>query len=235
MSADGQMPDAPAPVADAAQPTNDAPPVNDALMARLDEMQQQLGKLQAPTQEPQWQGGIADLPYDQPDQGFDPNQSFDPNQGFDPYGQQPDQYQPGQYAPDQYQDPQQAQAQAMQQLQGYIAEQVQQGVQQHVTPYIQQQRANELERQYPDLADPAKAGEIVAQTAQYAQKLGRPELARDPQLVELVYLAQQARSNAAQETPADGGNEVHLESGGAAPQQEEVDPVTRMLQSWNKA
>lgn len=122
----------------------------------------------------------------------------------------------------------------MEQLQGYIAQQVQQGVQQHVTPYIQQQRANELERQYPDLADPKKAGEVVQATAQYAQKLGRPELARDPQLVELVYLAQQARSNASQETPAGGEQGVHLESGGAAPQAEEMDPADRMLQAWGK-
>lgn len=233
MSADGQIaPDATQAAPEAPAQAAEAPQVNDALMARLDEMSQQIGQLtQAAPAEPQWQGGISDLPYAEGDQ----SQQFDP--GFDPYQQQfqgPDQYQPGQYAPDPYQDPQQAQAQAMQQLQSFIAEQVQQGVQQHVTPYIQQQRANELERQYPDLADPQKAGEVVAQTAQYAQKLGRPELARDPQLVELVYLAQQARSQAAQETPADGDQGVHLESGGAAPQQEESDPVTRMLAAHNK-
>lgn len=234
MSADGQMaPDSQAPVADAPGPTTqDTPPVNDAMMARLDELGAQMAKLAGSQQpDPEWQGGISDqfgTDQFQPDPGFD-------QQGFDPYGQQADQYQPGQYAPDQYQDPQQAQAQAMEQLQGFIREQVQQGVQQQVTPWMQQQRANELERQYPALADPKTAGEIVAQTAQYAQKLGRPELARDPQLVELVYLAQQAKTSAAQETPADGGQQVHLESGGAAPQQEEVDPATRMLQAWNKA
>lgn len=211
------------------QETAAEPPAqtNDALMSRLDEMAAQMSKLTAPS-EPEWQGGISDLPYAEGDTSQDAP--------FDPYQQVPgsEQYQPGQYDTGYEADPAQAQQQAMQQLQSYISEQVQQGVQQHVTPYIQQQRANELERQYPALADPKTAGEVVQQTAAYAQKLGRPELARDPQLVELVYLAQQARNSASQETPADGDQGVHLESGGAAPQAEEMDAADRMLKAWGK-
>jgi hypothetical protein len=216
-----------APVAEA--PQEQAGP-NDALMSRLDEMAQQIGKLtEAPAQPQQFQGGIADQFQSDPGFGQDPQYpSF-----AEDFGPQDD-YQPGQYAPEYGQDPQVQQQQAMQQLQSYIAEQVQQGVQNSVTPYIQQQKANELERKYPDLATPEKAAEVVQATAQYAQRLGRPELARDPELVELVYLAQQARNSAAQETPADGDQGVHLESGGAAPQQEEMDPADRMLKAWGK-
>lgn len=215
-----------APVAETPQDTGG----NDALISRLDEMASQIGKLTQSAPEPQqFQGGISDQFQDP---GFGQDQQFDPAFGQD-FGQQ-DQYQPGQYAPEYGVDPQQAQQQAMAQLQSYIQEQVQQGVQNSVTPYIQQQKANELERKYPDLATPEKAAEVVQATAQYAQRLGRPELARDPELVELVYLAQQARNSASQETPADGDHGVHLEAGGAAPQQEEMDPADRMLKAWGK-
>lgn len=196
----------------------------DALMARIDEMSQQLGKLVAEPA-PDFQGGLSDV-YAEGAQSDDV--PFE--QGYQDYEQ--DGYQPGQYQPEYGTDPAQAQQQAMQQLQSYITEQVQQGIQQNLTPHLQRQRANELERQYPDLADPQKAAKVVQATAQYAQRMGRPELARDPELVELVYLAEQARNSAAQETPADGGQSVHLESGGAAPQQPEEDAGDRMLRAW---
>lgn len=210
----------------AAPETTEAPQTetapNDALMARLDEMSQSISKLTAQP-EPEFQGGLSDV-YAEGD--F----SQDEPQGFEQYGDPG--YQPGQYAPDYGVDPQQAQAQAMQQLQSYISEQVQQGIQQNLTPHLQRQRANELERTYPDLQDPQKAAAVVKEAAQWAQRAGQPDMARNPELVELVYLAGQARSNASQETPADGGSGVHLESGGAAPHQPEEDAGDRMLQAW---
>lgn len=220
--------------ADAQQTAAEAPqdtqvaPQNDALMSRLDEMSQQIQSLAKPP-EPQWQGGISDLPYaeGEPSRGFEQQPEF--GAAYDP-----SQYQPGQYEPDYGMDPQAQQAQAMQQLQSYISDQVQQGVQQAITPHIQRQKADELERRYPDLADPQKAGQVVQATAQWAQRMGRPDLARDPELVELVYLAEQARTRAAQETPAENGSSgVHLETGGAAPQgQEEESAGDRMLRAW---
>lgn len=218
-------------MSDMAEPTTDAPQEapaeqaavpNDAVMARLDEMSQQLGALtQQP--EPEWQGGISDMPY-MDDQGFEPDFQQQP------YPQQ--EYQPGQYAPDNgLVDQQQAQAQAMAQLQQYIATQVQQATQ----PIVIEQKVKELERQYPELADPQNAQKVFNEAVLYAKRMGNPEMARNPELIELVHLAQQARSNAAQETPADDGtNSVHLEGGGAAPTEPEMDAADRMLQAWGK-
>lgn len=195
-------------------------PAPDALMARLDEMSAQLGRLTAP---PASTGGLSEQVAGEPQaQQYEPG-AYEPD-----YGQA---YEPGQYDTTQG-DPYQEQQQAAAQLQAYIAEQVAQGVQNAVTPWMHRQKAEALEQRYPDLQNPDNAARVVQATQQMAQRMGRPELARDPELVELVYLAERARSNAAQETPADGGQGVALEAAGAAHQAEEEDAGDRMLRAW---
>lgn len=196
-------------------------PQNDALMARLDEMAQQIGKL-APPEKPVPNGlreAFAEgAPAPEAEQ-FDPYGEQDPYQGqeFDPYQQQ-------------YQDPYAQQqmnpAQAAQQLQQYI----QQAVQQATLPITQGIKADQLEQKYPAIKeDPQK---WLGVASDQARRIGRPDLAQEPEFIELVYLAELARNSAAQETPADGGNGVHLEGGGAAPQQPEEDAGDRMLKAW---
>lgn len=83
--------------------------------------------------------------------------------------------------------------------------------------------ANALEERYPALKDEEKQEAIVGKTmefAQYvAQSTGRPELAelwREPAMIEMVYLAEEARGRARDEVPAGSEQEVHLERGGSA-------------------
>ncbi len=199
-------------------------PQNDALMARLNEMSEQLGKLAPPEPtQPQYSGlreafaEGANSP--EPEPGYDPY--GDPgyqDPAFEPYGQQP-------WQQDQY-GQQMHPAQAAQQLQQYIA----QAVQEATLPITQGIKADQLEQKYPAIKeDPQK---WIGLATQQAQRIGRPDLAREPEFIELVHLAEAARSSAAQETPADGGNGVHLEGGGAAPQQPEEDAGDRMLKAW---
>lgn len=100
---------------------------------------------------------------------------------------------------------------------------VQQGVQAAMQPHLEaqaQQRrdaeADALEAKYPVLGDPAKAGEYIDKCVQQAQLLGRPELAREPAFLEMVYLADEATKKAAAEQSAPAGQEVTLERGGGA-------------------
>lgn len=100
---------------------------------------------------------------------------------------------------------------------------VQQGVQAAMQPHLEaqeQQRrdaeADALEDKYPVLGDPAKAGEYIDKAVQQARLLGRPELAREPGFLEMVYLADEATKKSAAEQSAGGQQEVTLERGGGA-------------------
>lgn len=100
---------------------------------------------------------------------------------------------------------------------------VQQGVQAAMQPHLEAQEqsrrdaeADALEAKYPVLGDPAKAGEYIDKCVQQAQLLGRPELAREPAFLEMVYLADEATKKSAAEQSATGGQEVALERGGGA-------------------
>lgn len=100
---------------------------------------------------------------------------------------------------------------------------VQQGVQAAMQPHLEaqeQQRrdaeADALEAKYPVLGDPAKAGEYIDKCVQQAQLLGRPELAREPAFLEMVYLADEATKKSAAEQSAAETQEVTLERGGGA-------------------
>lgn len=100
---------------------------------------------------------------------------------------------------------------------------VQQGVQAAMQPHLEAQEqsrrdaeADALEAKYPVLGDPAKAGEYIDKAVQQAQLLGRPELAREPGFLEMVYLADEATKKSAAEQSAGGQQEVTLERGGGA-------------------
>lgn len=232
MSADGPVPqqtaDAPQAAPDAPQQTQEGGQgQQDVLMQRLDEMSQQMAQLaqtKPPEGEPQY--GIEDLPY----QDFSQFEGPDFGQPQDQYGYQDQgQYQPGQYAPDPAMDAHAQQQQAMQQLDQYV----QQRVQQAIEPVRIEQQVTELQNRYPDLQKPEVYTKVFNQAVQEAKRMGNPEMARQPRMIELVYLAQTGQERASQETPADGGQQgVHLEGGGAAPQEPEMDAADRMLQAW---
>lgn len=100
---------------------------------------------------------------------------------------------------------------------------VQQGVQAAMQPHLEAQEqsrrdaeADALEAKYPVLGDPAKAGPYIDKAVQQAQLLGRPELAREPAFLEMVYLADEATRKSAAEQSAGGQQEVTLERGGGA-------------------
>lgn len=83
--------------------------------------------------------------------------------------------------------------------------------------------ADALEQKYPDLQDEATQNAVfdaaIQQASMLAQITGRPELAelwREPEYLEVVYLAEQAKKRAGDEVPAGSEREVTLERGGAA-------------------
>lgn len=187
------------------QTQQDTPAV-DPVMARLDELTSRFDQLQAPVQ--QDTRGITDFAMQQ----FEPEADPDPEPD---YGYE--------------EDDAQAEQRAFEQLQKLVQEQVTQGVQQHIQPFIVRQQAEALEAKYPDLAKPEVAARVMQQAEQFAQQLGQPNLAGSPALIEKLYLAERAGNLAAQETPADGGTGVHLESGGGQPQQQQMDERDRIV------
>lgn len=199
---------------------------NAALLSRMDELAGDIKNLrEAPS--PQYQGGLDEqLSSQQPEvesasDEYSDDDYYQPQpgqQGYDPYGAQP--------------DPAQAQQQAMAELQNFISSQVQQGVQAQVQPWIHQQQVAALEAKYADLNKPEVVGPLVQEAKRFAAELGQPNLATSPALIEKLYLAQQASQRAAQETPADGDQEVHLEGAGGAGQAagaSDDDLVSRVL------
>jgi hypothetical protein len=74
-----------------------------------------------------------------------------------------------------------------------------------------------LEERYTDLADEAAQERLLELATARAEKLGMPQLAAEPEFVETVYLAEQARQRAGDEVPAGSERGVTLERGGTAP------------------
>ena len=179
------------------------------LMARMDELTAGVQGLSQPAQ--QDERGLTDYAMQQ----FEQDDEFDGTE---------DQY--GYDAPD---DDAAAEQQAYQQLQQVIADQVRQGVQDQINPFIVKQQAEQLEQKYPDLAKPENAARVMQQADQRARAMGMPELAGKPEFIEMLYLAERASQQAAQETPADGGTGVHMEHGGAQPNQPQVDERDRIV------
>lgn len=113
-------------------------------------------------------------------------------------------------------------------LQGFVQSQSQAAVQQALSEALPQaleqalapvhdrflqQDADALEQRYPALADPETQSAVVQEAVRFAQQLGNPELARNPQVVEQAYLAWCARNGTAA-VPASGEGDAQLEGGG---------------------
>jgi hypothetical protein len=83
--------------------------------------------------------------------------------------------------------------------------------------------AEQLVSEFPEMADPQVANEVVQAAHQYADLLGQPELASNTALWRLVYMAGRAADMHSQEG-ADAPGAAHLEGGaGAAPGGSQVD------------
>lgn len=196
----------------------------DPVMARLDEITGRLDSLVQPQQD------ASDYSLDDLlGQGF----------GEDPYAQQDpqgfDQGQPQGFDQDQF-DQQQA-LQQLDQLIGQRANDVVAPLMQRFEQMQTQQHAAQLEAKYPELKNGEVASTVVKEAVQTAQRIGYEKglspqqvaaLSRDPHIIELTYLAQRARQQAAQETPV-SGNQVHLESTGANPGGVEEDYASRIV------
>lgn len=125
-------------------------------------------------------------------------------------------------------DPQLTPEQIAQQLGGLIdqsAEQrAQQLLQQHISPLSQQvadmrleSQAERLVQEFPEMAEQETAERVVGTARQYAELMGRPELANDPAFWRLTYLAGRAADQANAEEGEDP-QAAHLEgAGGAGP------------------
>lgn len=201
------------------QQTNDAPAQDqggsapDPIMSRLDELASSIQSLRPPEPdpEPEFDYAFDDSAYGQPewDQPDDPGQQIDP----------------------------QAEQDAWTQINQTIEQQARRYAQEAVTPYLTQQKAAQLEQKYPDLRQPEVASRIVQSAERFANMIGQSSnlspdqvhaLARNPELIERLYLAERAQRTAGQETPADGGPGAHLEGSSAQVETPEVDFFDRI-------
>lgn len=181
----------------------------DPIMARLDELASSISSLAPPAPEPEPEYG---------DYAF--NESYQPDPAWDDP------------ADEQAQPDPQAEQDAWAQINDTIARQVQQGIQQSVDPFLTAQKAAQLEAKYPDLKTPEVAQRVVQQAEHFAGMLAQSmglnqqqaaKMARSPELIERLYLAERAQRQAGQETPANGGPEAHLEGASAQVAAPEVD------------
>lgn len=129
-------------------------------------------------------------------------------------------------------DPQQLQQWQEQQAER-IREELRAEMQQQLAPVLERDLDRELgalEDQYPTLATQEGAAPVLQAARQFAEQRGIPDLARDPEFLELQYLAQVGRERAEQETPAGAQTDgVQLEQGGSAPAEPEEDSVFAQL------
>lgn len=116
-----------------------------------------------------------------------------------------------------------AQAREMQRIAGEIADQRIAGVQAERAAEREEaawerrdQQAEALEQKYPDLADDEKSDMYIGIAKELAERLGKPELAIEPEWLERVYLSEKAKETAGDEIPAGNEQGVHVERGGAA-------------------
>jgi hypothetical protein len=117
-------------------------------------------------------------------------------------------------------DPQQT----AQQLQTLLDSRVNEGIKQALGPVQQQvqdmQRTREAEalvQEFPDIAQPEVAQQVVQTAREYAELMGRPDLGDDPKFWRIIYAAGRTFDQAKQEGSGDPGA-AHLEGGaGAAP------------------
>jgi hypothetical protein len=124
------------------------------------------------------------------------------------------------FSAEDYQDDGQLTAEAQQRA---LQELVDRRVQAAVSPVLEQREddrraaeADALEEKYPALGDEKVYQPVIQQALDFAGRLGNVELAREPALIEMLYLASLAKQSSAQEVPAGSQPGVPLERGGSA-------------------
>jgi hypothetical protein len=117
-----------------------------------------------------------------------------------------------------------------QNLQQLIQSQVQQGIQQAVTPLEERQarqerldQARELTDEFPELNDPEHAQRIIGMSREYAEMMGKPELADEPAMWRLMHLANAAMVAAKEEEGNTSAAHVEGAGGAGAGGQPQVD------------
>jgi hypothetical protein len=133
-------------------------------------------------------------------------------------------------------------------LQNLIQQATQSQLQEALGPLLQRVQgmevgldAERLAAQYPDLAKAEIAGPVVEQAKELAAALGRPELAHNTQVIELIYKAQMADQYAAGERPVgtEQGFELERASGSGPAAADEPNTAERIIaqrqksQFWN--
>jgi hypothetical protein len=115
-------------------------------------------------------------------------------------------------------------------LQNLISQQASQQVQQAVGPLQEQlqqmQRMNaaqELVGEFPELNDRDHAQRIIGMSREYAEMMGRPELADEPQMWRLMHLANAAMVSAKEEQETNPAAHIEGAGGAGAGQQSQVD------------
>jgi len=204
----------------------------DALTSHMEQMSAKLDQLVPQQQQGPTFGQITDPNYDP----YPDLEQFDQSYGQEPdYGQYQQQYEQQQYDPSYGQQPQQQQQVDPNAALQWIQQQIQEGVQQQVAPFMAQQRAREIEGQYPDLAKPETIQQIAPVAQQLAANMGMgPDGWRNPDFLLMVYQAQQGQQTASQQIAAEDqqpGQE--FEGGGAgAPDAGEPNLAERILNAY---
>jgi hypothetical protein len=133
---------------------------------------------------------------------------------------EPDAFDASMFQPQDYGDDGQLSAEAQSRA---LQELVDRRVQAAVSPVLEQREddrraaeADALEEKYPELADEKVYQPVIQQALDFAGRLGNVELAREPALIEMLYLAGRAQASSAQEVPAGSQPGVPLERGGSA-------------------
>jgi hypothetical protein len=138
-------------------------------------------------------------------------------------------------------DPEAAQAARLnpEALQALLDQRVQQALDAHVNPLVDQVRsiqvgldAEQLVARYPDLAKAEVSGPVVARAKELAEKAGKPEMADNMEFIEVIYQAEMAKRYAAGEVPvgAEKGFELERASGAGPAQAEQPNYVERLQQ-----
>lgn len=107
----------------------------------------------------------------------------------------------------------QSQAAVQQALQEALPHALQEALQ-PIHDRFHEQDADQVVQRYPALQDPGTRDAVIREAVEFAQRLGNVELARNPALIEQMYLARCAREGTAA-VPA-SGQEAQLETGQVA-------------------
>jgi hypothetical protein len=98
--------------------------------------------------------------------------------------------------------------------------------------------ADALEEKYPELQEESVQDAMIEKVVAFAKQIGQPELAREPALLEMVYLAEKAKERAGDEIPAGSERTVRLQTGSTAPpaeSREQTDDGDRIVSLANKS